>query len=377
VLVNASHSFRIAAAALLVALGGAPASEAPAAPATPPDAAPIGEHEMAPRPARSPDSPEKKALRAAFLTDLLLKARQQRLVFDKYFPTLGTQGMLEAFEERNPFCHGEAHELGRAVFARVGDLGKSLVECGTGCTSACMHGVLKEAFGESTIGEIGPRLASVCGEGAMKEIQKPGNCAHGMGHALMMVTDNDVERAISGCGGFGDAAMGYYCVTGVFMEFFDQAPDWDRRNLPVSYPCDTFTAYPAACFRYQGPRWFGKFGSDLGRVAAACRALDEPLRGGCFHGLGFASVGAVVKDAARLAELCPEESGRDQTMFLEGVMESLGGFDREVAENACAQLSGEARRICLAAASEGMYRLAKPSLPLYLPQSPPSIPANP
>jgi hypothetical protein len=40
-------------------------------------------------------------------------------------------------------------------------------------------------------------------------------------------------------------------------------------------------------------------------------------------------------------------------------------------------LSGEARRICLAAASEGMYRLAKPSLPLYLPQSPPSIPANP
>jgi len=315
---------------------------------------------------RQPDSPEVVELKTKFTVDYMLKAGQRRQVYEKYLGTLGTQGILDVLEERNTFCHDEAHELGRAVYAHFMDVGQALSECGSRCSSACMHGVLKEAFGNSSLDQVRSQLATVCTQGAMADIRRPGNCAHGMGHALMMVASNDVEKAIDGCAGFPSPAMGYYCVTGVYMELFNQAAEWAGKSQSPFYPCDTYTRFPAACYRYQAARMLAALGGDRAKLAEMCRSLPADQRRGCFHGVGFTAMAAVAKDPHLITTSCPEQPAEEQTMCLEGLVESFAAFEPEKAVESCGHLQGQAAEICQAAAREGTYRLNKPSLPLYL-----------
>lgn len=313
---------------------------------------------------RPPDSPEVVELKGRFAVDYMLKAGQRRQVYESYLSTLGTQGILDVLEERNTLCHNEAHELGRAVYAHFKDVGRALSECGSRCTSACLHGVLKEAYGNSTVDQLRPQLASVCTKGAMAGIKRPGNCAHGMGHALMMVANNDVEKSIDGCSGFGSPAMAYYCVTGVYMELFNQAAQWKGKG--TFYPCDTYTRFPAACYRYQSPRMLIKLGGDRNKLAELCRSLPADQRSGCFHGAGFAALLPVTKQPELIATACPDQPAEDQTLCLEGLVESFAAYEPTKAAASCAHLQGKAAEVCQAAAREGTYRLTKPSLPLYL-----------
>jgi len=319
------------------------------------------------RPAPQPDTPEVAALKAKFSVDYMTKAGQRRQVFDRYLDTLGTQGILDVLEARNTFCHDEAHELGRAVYSHYKDVGKALNECGSRCTSACLHGVLKEAFGNSTIDQVRPQLETICTQGTMAYIQRPGNCAHGLGHALMSVTDNDVEKSIDGCSGFGSPAMGYYCVTGVFMELFNQSAQWAGKGPQGPfYPCDTYTRFPAACYRYQAARMLTELKGDRNKLAEMCRSLPAEQRRGCFHGAGFAALIVVAKQPELIATACPDQPAEDQTMCIEGLVESFAAFEPDKAAASCGHLQGHAAEICQAAAREGTYRLNKPSLPLYL-----------
>ncbi|HYU32066.1 MAG TPA: hypothetical protein VEW48_07875 [Thermoanaerobaculia bacterium] len=319
-----------------------------------------------PRP-ETHDTRETAELKARFTVDYMLKASQRRQVFASYLDTLGTQGILDVLEARNPLCHSEAHELGRAVYSHFKDLGRALHECGSRCSSACLHGVLKEAFGGSTLDQMRPQLAAICTQGAMADIRRPGNCAHGMGHALMLVTGGDVEKSIDGCAGFATPAMDYYCVTGVYMELFDQgAAKWTGKG--PFYPCDTYTRFPAACYRYQAARMLGALGGDRARLADLCRSLPTDQRRGCFHGAGFAALPAVAQKPELIANACPDQPVEDQTLCLEGLVESFAAFEPEKAAASCGSLTGHAAEICQAAAREGTYRLNKPSLPLYLGQ---------
>jgi hypothetical protein len=316
---------------------------------------------------RQPDSPQVTELKARFTVDYMTKAGQRRQVYEKYLETpLGTQGILDVLEARNAFCHDEAHELGRAVYAHFKDVGKALGECGSRCSSACLHGVLKEAFGTSTLDQVRPQLATICTQGAMADIRRPGNCAHGMGHALMMVSSNDVNKAIDGCAGFNNPAMEYYCVTGVYMELFNQAADWAGKSQSPFYPCDTYTRFPAACYRYQTTRMLAALGGDRGKLADLCRSLPADQRRGCFHGVGFTAMAAVAKQPESIATVCPDQPAEEQTLCVEGLIESLAVYQPDKAVASCGALQGKAAEICQAAAREGTYRLNKPSLPLYL-----------
>ena len=59
-----------------------------------------------------------------------------------------------------------------------------------------LHGVVGEAFGGSGLTNIASAMKDFCTTGAMAEIDKPGNCAHGIGHALMFSTGDEVDRAL-------------------------------------------------------------------------------------------------------------------------------------------------------------------------------------
>jgi mono/diheme cytochrome c family protein len=317
-----------------------------------------------------------------------------RPLFDAWVPRIGTAYILAFLERSYPLCHGQSHDLGRAVFAHFRDVNAAIAECGKGCTSGCMHGVLMEAFGggpedcrddpdsggaeaigegvcatlveaSRDIEEVARSMDTFCVEGDMARLHEPGNCAHGIGHALMVVTDHDFEQSLRACASATDPAMGYYCATGVFME----ALVTDQRDDPIEHglhhPCDAGSAYPAACYRYQGHHMRRALDGDTARMIAECLALPARDRRGCFHGLGAAHLLDVAREPQSLADVCLHGTHLDQAFCVEGAIEKLADFRPDLAAHACRPLLGEIGEVCRSAAEGGMYRLDKPLMPYY------------
>lgn len=304
------------------------------------------------------------AVLSRFRAEYAAAKREPRGVFDRYLPVLGAAALLDHVEATYPACHAEAHDLGRALFAIDRSLETALRECGTRCTSGCMHGVVAEAFGSSTADTVLSQMRSFCTNGEMARRHKPGNCAHGIGHALMFVNQGDVGRSIDGCLGFPDEPMQYYCGTGVFMErFFGPArPAVASRSMHS--PCDEETLFPAACYRYKGTELLKTLG-DPRKVAAACLSLDDLHRRGCFHGLGYASMGRVSQNPRRISAVCGGGDRNDRVACIEGLIEKLADFQEGRARAACAFLSSDLGSVCRQTVERKMYALDKPTFSLY------------
>jgi len=294
-------------------------------------------------------------------------------VFARYLPLLGAPALLDFLELSYPYCHAQAHDLGVALYERSRDLGRALGECGTRCTSGCMHGVITGVLGDDSLDAITATMDRLCAKAPLAGSYRPGNCAHGLGHALMLATQHDLGRALDGCDRFAEAGMAYYCATGVFMEYkMDRQARIERGKAAprptLHYPCDTFTKFPAACYRYMLRPIRDSLGADRNRLKAECSALRDRLRLGCFHGLGAIYTKAVGKRPALLPDLCDQRNADEQRVCIEGVIEKLADYDEAKAHAACATLTGGAAAICAEAAAGKMYRLAKPSMPLYAPR---------
>ncbi len=283
-------------------------------------------------------------------------------VFEKYLPVLSAAAMLGFLERQYPSCHPRAHDLGKALFTASGDLGAALQECGTGCTSGCMHGVVAEAFGDEDVGTVTSAMNRFCQEGDIARLYKPGNCAHAMGHALMLVTNGDVPRSIDGCLGFARTPMAYYCASGVYMEKLVTGPR--PAAASVHAPCDRETLFPAACYRYKGDDLVQTLG-DRDRAASECLRLDGPQRRGCFHGLGYAAMAMVFDRPEKLALACARGDRDDRTACIEGTIEKVADVNEQRAKAACAGLDHDMQAVCTQAAERKMYELDKPTFPLY------------
>jgi len=297
-------------------------------------------------------------------------ANDIRSVFEAHLETLGAEAMLDFLELRNPRCHGEAHDLGMAISAHSRDIGSALKTCGNRCTNACMHGVVSEVFGSREYDEVTKQMGGFCEEGEMAVLHKPGNCAHGIGHALMILTGHDIAQSLAGCAAFPKPGMDYYCATGVFMEYRGmlrrQETYSEEINRPsLHFPCDTYTQFPAACYRYMLRRIGSELDADSQRLIQECQGLVGRQRPGCFHGLGAMYSRTVAKSPSLLPDLCLWGDSEDQILCIEGVIEKMADFDEEQAMVVCATLKGVNSKICTAGAREKMYRLNKPTMNLY------------
>lgn len=293
-----------------------------------------------------------------------------RLVFERHLDTLGAEAMLDFLELRNPRCHGEAHDLGQAIAAYTKDLGTALNLCGNRCTNACMHGVVSEVFGDREYDDVTKHMTGFCERGDMAALHKPGNCAHGIGHGLMILTGHDIEKSLAGCAAFPKAGMDYYCATGVFMEYRGMLRNKETQGEEVPrpslhFPCDTYPQFPAACYRYMLRRIARELDVDNQRLIDECLGLTGRQQHGCFHGLGAMYSRDVAKRPSLLPDLCLRGDPEDQILCIEGVIEKMADFDEDQALAVCAILTGENAKVCTAGAQEKMYRLHKPTMKLY------------
>ena len=311
------------------------------------------------------------------VTDFFLNAQffleyrfrnNKRMVFEKFIDSLGGGAMLDYLEEWHSHCHRVAHDLGKVVFAHSKDINQALRTCGNGCTNACMHGVLTEAFGVKESEKIASKMNSFCKEGEMAKLHKPGNCAHGIGHALMITTHHNLDKSLSFCEEFSTSGMDHYCATGVFMEYTEHKKMNHKeivKNPTLHYPCDIYTEFSAACYRYRMPKIRTILKNDRKRLVKECQKLPDSQRRGCFHGLGKAYQVTVNQNPTLLPEVCLVGRQEDQIMCIEGVIEKLADYDQKTAMLACSYLKGENAKVCYEAGKEKMYRINKPTMKLY------------
>jgi len=298
-------------------------------------------------------------------------------LFEAFLPRIGANGIRDGIKTVYPACHDEAHELGKLIFSRLQDVGASLESCADACASGCMHGVLMQFFtngsmasmdgqahqhsAQLTTADIAGRIPTFCDNQAMTSMYSPGDCAHGVGHAVMFLSKYDIPAGISLCERFQSYALRYYCATGAYMEYRLVRTPTDYPVHGGLYPCDS-APYPAACFRYvmtNTLRWLDSNGGKLETLERQCATLKGKYRLGCFHGIGNALVGKIALGQLTVANACGFGSRDDQTVCVEGAMERLGKFTPTVAAERCAPLTDWRREVCQAAASRKMYDMTK------------------
>jgi len=322
------------------------------------------------------DSRGVQTQRAKFIQELRPTGRDKRTLFEKYLPVIGSNGIVDGIKAVWPKCHSEAHDLGKVIFARVRDIGKSLRICADECNSGCMHGVLMEAF--TSIGKAAPHhmdlavlrpaIKDLCRlNPVMTASYSPGDCAHGVGHALMYLASYDVPAAITACAGNENTAMEYYCATGAYMEYVTERDPQDATTKSFLYPCDT-AIYPAACARYKMVhvvRRHYEAGKATDALKQQCAALRGPLRRGCFHGLGNAHMPLIAAKKIGIRQVCLNLGEIEEFVCIDGAMERMAKFHEPRAREVCQELTGENKAACLAAVANKMYNMNK-DLSLYL-----------
>jgi len=299
-----------------------------------------------------------------------------RPLYKEYIDTIGANGIIQVIKEEHPKCHYEGHELGKEIQERIGDIGTAIATCDNSCYSGCFHGVMMGAFSpkEAEAHEHEPGTSDDHEHVSLDEIKKsipdvcfsdigaitPGDCAHGVGHAIMYTSRFDIETAMDLCETFGEAGTTHYCATGAYMEHTTRRKEKDGIDSNFD-PCDE-SSYPAACF-------FNKIGKPLSEhfssenkgtiegFANKCMELEGNYRLGCFYGMGNGFMTQFVLGKQSFDTVCNFGTDTDQKMCLHGALERMSKYHMNVAFKRCDILTGWKRDVCMAGAGGGMYNL--------------------
>jgi hypothetical protein len=296
----------------------------------------------------------------AFVRDFRATAPEaRRALFERYYATLDAHQMATAIEGITAVCHGQTHDLGKVVYAHTKDIGEAFRECGKACTEGCFHGVLMEALGtDDTLGmnknihlrieDLTAKVSTIC---ETASDHRPGNCAHGIGHAFMYLADYHPEIALPLCNAFPTTPLQFYCSGGAYMEL-------DTAGFEL--PCDPSLPFEAACWTYK-TKSFVTNTKNPGDASQKCLTLpDGPARRGCFRGIGFINLGRIETYPDLLPSICRYGSFDDQVACMEGAIEKLADAHESRAIEACKYIGEPLRTECNRAARDKLYSLDKP-----------------
>lgn len=268
--------------------------------------------------------------------------------------------LLDAIENKYPFCHREGHPLGRAIYTKTHTLSESLRVCRNRCSDGCFHGAFIEMFAGDDkrddvpleivpidVETVLPRALGLCKNEAVSSLVLPWKCMHGIGHVLAYTSGNDIGASIRACRTLKDPDAVRPCVSGVYMELMartDPAPAFTKKDL---YPCDLYPEFATQCYHYKVPLMSSTWESP-GDIRRVCTELFGEARDGCIRGYGFTySTVAMAKTAGGLDALCDFPTKHDREECVIGAVYLVAMSTNSDSEDACAIVSNEYRFACI------------------------------
>lgn len=285
--------------------------------------------------------------------------------FLKQFPLNTVLATIEHNEKDTDVfnnCHELTHYLGREQFHETKDVGKTLSQCSYACFSGCMHGALEGYFIEKDIpldsseALVRNEVGSICGK--QQDYEQPelfSQCLHGIGHAMMFITQADLPRSLTLCDALPESRQQNLCYSGVFMENSTSSTNKDhpsqfRKADDPMYPCTILDQrYQSMCYQLQAMTFYEHTGYDLQKTFALCEQVPQIHRTTCYKTLGSQQVG-YTQDATVIKERCelvPEDAKRQACIF--GVITAMStrfGSDITRMNNFCSVVNTTDKELC-------------------------------
>lgn len=245
----------------------------------------------------------------------------------------------ESYPEIFSRCHEVTHYVGRAVHEQTGSVAQAYEQCTPVCHGGCYHGVIEAYLKDKHISlqgiedtTVAKEIRSVCGrEQDYRAPQTYWECLHGIGHALMFVTDSDLVRSLYLCDALPEQGQREACYGGVFMENSSSSTSIDHPSKYLDpqnpmYPCTALEKkYLNLCYQYQSSYFAELTHWQWKDTIALCNKVPRAYRKGCFHIIGTNQVG-YTQDNQRRKHTCDLIANPDfKRSCVSGVASALGG----------------------------------------------------
>ena len=254
-------------------------------------------------------------------------------------------------------CHEAMHEIGRVAYDERGSIADAYAHADFSCWGGYLHGVVEASLrgkklADIASGAIHTMCDSVRGDGEKSFTHF--SCVHGIGHALMFVSDNDLTNVLSRCDDLGDIWETRQCANGAFMQnmfsnYDDHASDFIDKN-DLHYPCNiTRVDEQDVCYQVQSKAIIDGLGGDFQKAFRFCGDLaSSTLSVACTSGLGAAVSSYSSYNAPRIAKLCAEAPAPLDESCLYGALTDLEGVvgDSSLGKRVCEHQPVEKQAKC-------------------------------
>lgn len=268
-------------------------------------------------------------------------------------------------------CHYVGHVVGQQLHKQYPDVEEALAKCDRSCDSACIHGVIGQAFATALgypdvededfdLKHLSPVDISKIG----KQLCDSAGACHGVGHVLFQAYKK-FEPAFSMCREIGGASI-TTCYNGVTMEYADVLSSRNMRAVRgVEYPDKeqfaSLCLFPRieetrACFRYF-PRIMEETLERDGVSQKEAQQRQQEIcesyvsidhRIACFAGIGTHRAYTVLTDTAAAVQKCEGFSKPlDQAACILGIVTvATGDRQRQLASFCAAQGIPAMQAVC-------------------------------
>lgn len=268
-----------------------------------------------------------------------------RDVADTLLSWLSPKEILASFERQESYpeifsrCHEVTHYVGRAAYAQTKNVPLAYDQCIPVCHGGCYHGVLEEYLKEKNVSlnriddaTVTQEISTVCGEEKnYNALRIYWECFHGIGHALMFITNSDLVRSLRLCDTLPGQGQRETCYGGAFMENSSSSTSLDHPSKYLNadnpmYPCTILEKkYLNLCYQYQSSYFAEITNWQWEKTIDLCNQVPIAYREGCFHIIGTNQVG-YTQDNNQRKHTCDLIANPNFKKFcVSGVASALGG----------------------------------------------------
>ena len=272
-----------------------------------------------------------------------------------YHDTAERYGTKEALKELrarketdillNTNCHQAMHEIGKVAFREYGSIAEAYAHADYSCWGGYLHGVVEASLRGKALADISAEsLRTMCDSAKNKGEMSftHFSCVHGIGHALMFISNNDLPNSLIRCDDLADKWESRQCANGAFMQnLFSKYNEHRSAYIPsddLRFPCTIAREKDRdVCYKVQGRFILDALDWDFDRSFAFCSELsDDALRSACASGLGAAVSNHAAYIPKRVRALCAAARSLQQDC-LYGAMMDLEGVagDTSLGEKVC------------------------------------------
>lgn len=207
-------------------------------------------------------------------------------------------------------CHQITHDLGREAAGYYKTLGEALSFEASACWSGYYHGVVEQRMSGYDDEELLELVPTFCKEPAKNQYSFVHyNCAHGVGHGIMLRFDADLFASVPYCKKMNDPWEQSSCVSGAIMQNVVSAqegnPGATFKTGDLVYPCNAVEEeFKDECWGMQTSYILWQSNQDLSKGFQICDTVEADFADDCYQSMGRDISGNSLLDSAKVVEGC-------------------------------------------------------------------------